>query len=95
MTPTRSMALGVYQVSGREGLYSSFNNQGWDSSAFTQISVEQKLKCVVDDDHIKNKKIDGKKIKIKSEAIRVRIWLVRILSCSQVIPGCARTLHCC
>ena len=27
--------------------------------------------------------------KKKSEAIRVRIWLVRILSCSQVITGCA------
>ena len=55
--------------------------------------MEQKLKSVVDDDHFRGgKKVNGEK---KSEAIRVRIWLVRILSCSQVIPGCARALHCC
>ena len=36
-----------------------------------------------------------KKKEQKSEAIPVRIWLVPILSCSQVIPGCAHTLHCC
>ena len=41
--------------------------QGWDSFAFTRISVEQKLKSVVDDDHFRGKKIDGgKKIKIRS-----------------------------
>ena len=28
-------------------------HQGWDSSAFTRISVEQKLKSVVDDDHFR------------------------------------------
>ena len=37
--------------------------QGWDSSAFTWISVEQKLKSVVDDDHFRGKKIDEKKKK--------------------------------
>ena len=62
-------------------------NQGWDSSAFTQISVEQKLKSVFDDDHFRERKK-------KSEAIRGRIWLVRILSYSQVIPGCVHALHC-
>ena len=31
----------------------------------------------------------------KTEAIQVHIWPLRILSCSQVIPGCARSLHCC
>ena len=34
--------------------------QGWDSSAFTWISVEQKLKSVVDDDHFHGKKINKK-----------------------------------
>ena len=31
----------------------------------------------------------------KNEAIRVCIWLVRILSFYQVIPGCVHALHCC
>ena len=69
-------------------------HQGWDSSTFTRISMEQKLKSVVDDDHFHGEKIDQKN-KIKSKAVRVRTWLVHILSCSQVIPGCARTLHYC
>ena len=33
-------------------------DQGWDSSAFTRIFVEQKLKSVVDDDHFRGEKID-------------------------------------
>ena len=36
------------------------HNQGWDSSVFTRISVEQKLKSVVDDDHFRTRKIDEK-----------------------------------
>ena len=36
--------------------------QGWDSSAFTRNSVEQKLKSVVDDDHYLGKKINNNKI---------------------------------
>ena len=35
--------------------------QGWDSAAFTQISVEQKLNSVVDDDHFRGKNIYKKK----------------------------------
>ena len=54
--------------------------------------MEQKLKSVVGDDHFRKQKIDKNK---RSEAIQVRICLVRILSCSEIIPGCARTLHCC
>ena len=33
-----------------------FVSQGWDSSTFTRISVEQKLKSVVDDDQFRGKK---------------------------------------
>ena len=69
--------------------------RGWDSSAFTWISVEQKLKSVVDDDRFCGKQNDQQKKTKKSKANPVPIWLVRILSCSQVIPGCARALHCC
>ena len=35
--------------------------QGWDSSSFTRIFVEQKLKSLVDDDHFRGKKIEEKK----------------------------------
>ena len=42
-------------------------HQGWDSSAFTWISVEHKLKSVVDNDHFRGKKIDeNKTTKIRS-----------------------------
>ena len=32
------------------------SDQGWDSSAFTRISVEHKFKSVVDDDHFRETK---------------------------------------
>ena len=32
------------------------SHQGWDSSTFTRISVEQKLKSVVDDYHFRKRK---------------------------------------
>ena len=46
--------------------------QGWDSSTFTRISVEQKLISVVDDDHFRGKKVDEKrnqKIPKQSESV--------------------------
>ena len=44
-----------------------FNKVGWDSSVFTRISVEQTLKSVVDDDHFRGNKTDGKKKEIRSK----------------------------
>ena len=39
------------------------DSQGWDSSTFMRISVEQKLKSVVDDDHFRGGKNRRKKKK--------------------------------
>ena len=70
--------------------------RGGDSSTFTQISVEQKLKSMVDDDHFRGKTIDKTIDKKKTKKqIRVPIWFVRILSWSQFVPRCVRALHCC
>ena len=51
--------------------------QGWDSSAFTQISVEQKSVVDHDDDHLHRKEINNKnKKQKKSKAIWVHICRV-------------------
>ena len=69
--------------------------QGWDSSASTRISVEQKYKSIVDDDHFRKKmKKKRKKSNIPKQSESV-FGLSAFCCVLIVIPGCACTLHCC
>ena len=70
--------------------------QGWDSSAFTRISVEQKLKSVVDDDHFRRRQIDEKQNKKNPKQSESVIGLdPHSVAFSSYSRMCTRALHCC
>ena len=79
--------LGPIRATGREG----WTIQGWDSSALMRISVEQKLKSGVADDHFREiKKLTKKNNNLKqSESVFGLSAFCRVLKLfPDVLAGC-------